>query len=191
MCKSKIILIATVGAFLSVVSRAQVTNLNLTAPATKLEALETNIGVVIIKGTAPVGSVSANEAVVSVTCKEDTDTSTNRKEYGILVGIKRGDQPEDRTVLDYDELESLLKAIEYFSTIDWQATALTSFDAYYVTKAGLRIAAFSSKRNGTIQVAMRSNRMGKGIVLSADQLAQFKWFVVSAQHKLDAIRGGK
>jgi len=191
MCKSKIILIAIVVSFLSVVSHAQVTNINLTVPATKLEALEAKIGVVIIKGTAPIGSVSANAAVVSVTCKEDMDASTSQKEYGILVGIRQGDQPEDGTLIDYDELESLLTAINYFSKIDWTVTAMSGFDAFYVTKAGFRVAAFGSKRSGTIQFAVRSNRTSKGIVLSVEQLAQFKGLIDSAQRNLYSIRTGK
>jgi hypothetical protein len=191
MCKPKMILIAIVLSCLSAASRAQVTNINPTAPATRLEALETNVGVVIIMGTAPAGSISVNATVVSVTCKEDTDTSTNQKEYGILVGIRQGGQPEDGTVIDYDELESLVNTIDYFSKIDWTVTPLTGFDAFYVTKAGLRIAAFGSKHNGTIQFAMRSNSMSKGMVLSAEQLAQFKGLIVSAQHKLDSIRTGR
>lgn len=191
MCKSRVILIAIVGAFLSVVSHAQVSVINLTVPATRLETMETNVDVVIIKGTAPMGSVSANGAVVSVTCKEDTNTGTNQKEYGIMIAITPGNQPEDRTVIDYDELASLINALDYVSRVDWSVTALTGFDVFYVTRAGFRISAFSSKRKGTIQFAVRSNRMSKGIALSAVQVVEFKNLVVAAQQKLDSIRTSK
>ncbi|HZL44505.1 MAG TPA: hypothetical protein VFD66_14640 [Verrucomicrobiae bacterium] len=39
--------------------------------------------------------------------------------------------------------------------------------------------------------AVRSNRMSKGIVLSVEQLAQFKGLIDSAQRNLYSIRTGK
>lgn len=76
MYKSNLMLAAVVGwSLLAVESRAQDTNAYAPAPATKLEALETNTGTVIVKGIAPVGSISVSAGLVSVTCKEDTDTT--------------------------------------------------------------------------------------------------------------------
>ncbi len=191
MFKSKLMLIASVWALFSAACRGQAIYTNLPVPATKLEALETNIGVVIIKGTAPVGSVSANAAMVSVTCKEDTNTGTGQKEYGILVGIRFGDQPEDDTMIDYEELDPLLNAMDYFGKIDWTVTTLPAFDAFYATKAGFRISAFGSKRSGTMQFTVRSNRMSRGIALTAEQMARFRELIGSARHTLDTIRPGK
>ncbi len=169
---------------------AQNTNPCPSLPATTLETLESATGRVIIRATAPIGSVSASAAVVSVVCKEDTVVSTSRKEYGITVGIKLDGQPEDRTVIDYDELDSLLSSIDYLSKVDWSVTSLSSFDASYTTKAGLRLVVFSSKRAGEIEFAVRSSRMEKGILLARDQLSHLRALVFQARNKLDALRAG-
>ena len=97
---------------------AQETNLWPILPATRLEAFETNVGAITIKGTTDLGSVSAASGVVSVKAKEFTDTRTGRKEHGIAVEISRGGQYRDALLIDDDELGSLLTAIDYLSKLD-------------------------------------------------------------------------
>src|SRR3954447_12091161 len=87
---------------------AQETN----APRTMLEAFEAETGVVIIKGSGETGSMSAGAGTVAVGCRESTDVSTGRKQYGITVGIKADAQQEDTTVIDYDEVDSLVGGLE-------------------------------------------------------------------------------
>jgi hypothetical protein len=60
--------------------RAQDTNFYPIAPATKLEALSTNVGAIIIKGTTDLGAVSAKTAAVSVKSKEMTEPASGHKE---------------------------------------------------------------------------------------------------------------
>jgi hypothetical protein len=192
MYKSNVMLAVVVGwSLLAVESRAQETNAYPPAPATRLEVMETNTGTIIIKGTAPVGSVSVNAGSVSVTCKEDTDVSAGHKEYGIAITVSVANQFDDRTIVDYDELDSLLNAVDYLSKIDWTATSLASFNASYTTKGGFRIAAFSSKRASVIEFSIRGGHMGKGILLEQNHLAQFRGLIDQARRKLDSIRTDK
>jgi hypothetical protein len=51
------------------------------------------------------------------------------------------------------------------------------------------MAAFSSRRNGTIEFAVRNTRLGTPpMVLARDQVAQFREFISVAKSKLDALR---
>lgn len=189
MYKSPVMPAAAVGWWLlAVTSSAQITEVYPPAPATTLEILETNTGTVIIKATAPMGSMSVNAVNVTVTCKEDTDTSTHRKEYGIAISLEATGQLEDRTIVDYDEMDSVLKAIDYLNKIDWSVTPLTGFNAAYATKGGFRIAAFSSRRSGAIEFSLRSGRMSKGLLITQSQLAQFRGLIDQAKRKLEEIR---
>lgn len=159
---------------------------------TRLEACETNVGTVIIKSYALIGTVSVKGATVSVRCKEDTDTSTGRKESGIAVVITESDRPAETMLIDYDDLDSLLNAIDYLSKIDWSVTSLNGFDAVYTTTDGLRIAAFGSKRLGEIQFALRSVRLKFAPVrLSQTELAEFRNLIQQAKTKLESIRKEK
>ncbi len=169
--------------------RAQETNLYLVQPPpTVLEAMEATTDQLLVKGSEPVGTVSTGGAVISVVCKEDTAVSLNRKEYGIMVQISVNGQPEDRTVVDYDELDSLLGTMDYLANINRSVTTLSGFDAGFTTKGGLRVGAFSSRRVGQIELSLRTSRMQRGMLLTSDQLAQFRSLVDQAKHKLDALK---
>ncbi len=195
MSKSKIILLALcAGSILTLSSPAQTTTNGMVLPATILESLESLTGQIIVKGTAPIGSLSAPGVVISVTGKADTLVSAGQNVYGIAVGLKFDGQPEDRTVIDYDELDLLLGSLDYLRKVNWSEASLSNFDANssfdvnYTTKAGLRVAAFSSKRAGQIEFSLRTSRMEKGLLLTPQQFAQLQTLLTQAKTKLDAIR---
>ena len=85
------IFVAVAGALLLTgTARAQETNACLPFPATKLEAFETNTDTVIIKATAPIGTVPAHGGEVAVRCREITDAGTGRRESGIIIDLTFG-----------------------------------------------------------------------------------------------------
>jgi hypothetical protein len=165
----------------------QTTNL---VPQTKLEGFETNTGTVIIRAAGLVGTVSANNGSLAIRCEEITDTGTGRKEQGLVLGLKdAAAQFESTLLIDYDEIDSLLNALDFLNRVDWSVTTLPSFDAVYTSKGGFRMAAFSSRRNGTIEFAVRNVRLGTApMVLARDQVAQFRQFITAAKSKLDSLR---
>jgi hypothetical protein len=181
MRKSNVILITLAGFWaLAATARAQNTVVYAPPPpTTKLEILETNTGTILIIATALIGLMSVNGATVSVTCKEDSETGTGRKEYGIAVGMvpEQTANLEDRTIVDYDELGSLLGAIDELAKIDWSVTSLSSFDATYQSTGGFRVAAFSVRRSGGIEFSVRSSRMSKGTLLTQSQLQEFRGLI--------------
>jgi len=163
------------------------------APKTKLEAFEAQTGVTIVKGSVLIGAVNAENGVVSIRCKESKDARTGRKESGLAIEVKEGEIQADTTIIDYDELDSFLDAIDYVSKVDYRVTALPFFDVIYTTKAGLRIAAYSSTRSpGTIQAALHSNHiLHTRVLLSPQQLARFQSLIQESKTKLDSLRTGK
>jgi hypothetical protein len=168
---------------------AQETN----APRTRLEVFEAQTGVVIIKGSGETGSMSAGTGTVVVGCRESTDLGTGRKQSGITVGIKADAQQEDTTVIDSDEVDSLIGGLDSVSKVDWSVTALPTFEAAYTTRGGLRIATYSSRNSpGTIGASLRSYSVIKTRVsLSTQQLAQFRGLIEQAKGQLDALRAKK
>jgi hypothetical protein len=180
------------GSLLTGMACAQETNFCLPFPATKLEAFETNTDTVIIKATAPIGTVPARGGEVGVRCREITDAGTGRHANGIIVDLTFGGQLGDMMLVDYDELDSLLDGLEYLGTLDWSVTPLPSFDAVYTTKGGFRAAALGSRRTGNIEFALRSVRGNTvPLLLSRDQLGQVRSLVQQGKAKLDSLRKGK
>ena len=187
------VLVAVVGgSLLTGLACAQETNGCLLLPATKLEAFETNTDTVIIKATAPIGTVQGNGGEVSVRCREITDAGTGHRESGIVVDITLGGAVEAGLLIDYDELDSLLDGIEYLSKLDWSVTPLPDFQAVYATKGGFRADAHGSRRTGNIEFDVRNMRLSAPkLALSRDQLGQLRSLVEQAKAKLASLRKAK
>jgi len=180
------------GAILTGPTRAQETNACLPFPATKLEAFETNTDTVIVRASAPIGTVSAHGGGVAVRCREITDAGTGHRERGIIIDIAYEAQLEGVALIDYDELDSLLDGLEYLGKLDWSVTSLPDFSAVYTTKGGLRAEARGSRRTGNIEFAVRSIRItAPKLSLSRDQLGQLRSLIDQAKSKLDALRKEK
>jgi hypothetical protein len=193
MTKRTVIFSALAGANLLMGSMlAQETNVCAPLPATKLEGFETNVDTVIIKASAPIGSVPAHGGTVAVRCREITDAGTGHRESGVMIDIASAGPVEDSVSIDYDELDSLLDGLDYLSKLDWTVTPLPSFSATYTTKGGFRTAAFGSRRTGNIEFSIRSTRVLRSpLLLSRDQLAQLRSLVEQGKAKLDSLRKEK
>ena len=180
------------GSLLTVPTRAQETNPCPPFPATKLEAFETNMDTVIIRASAPIGTVSAHAGGVAVRCREITDAGTGHRESGIVIDIAFDAQLEGTALVDYDELDSLLDGLEYLGKLDWSVTSLPDFSAVYTTKGGFRADAHGSKRTGSIEFAVRSVRVNAPrLSLSRDQLGQLRSLIDQGKSKLDSLRKAK
>ena len=167
----------------------QDTNAYAIAPATRLESFTTNIDTVVIRGSAEIGVVSADSGTIALKCREASEAGTGRKEIGISVDLNHSQQSKETRYIDYDELESLINALSYLNKVDWSITSLNSFDASITTRSGFRASAFSSKRSSAIEFAVRTAGTGNPpILLSRDQLAEFRGLLEQARTKLDAIR---
>ncbi|HWX23125.1 MAG TPA: hypothetical protein VN578_24750 [Candidatus Binatia bacterium] len=191
MLRLTLILLAVLGcSLLGNFAQAQVTIVYPVPPATKLESFDTNIATVIIKATTEIGSVAVNTGVVSVRCREITDTASGRKEQGIAMELTQRPQARDRLLIDYDEIDSLLNALHYLNTLNISVTPLNAFDAEYTTKGGLRIAAFGTRPNGGVQFTVRDARTNSAPVLfSRDDMSRFGSLINQAKGKLDSLRG--
>jgi len=190
MRKISIVVITIAGWLLLVgVARAQDTN----APLTKIEVFEGRTGTVIIRGSVLVGTMSAQTGTVLVRVKESTEPAVGAKEYGIAVVLQEGGRPEDATIIDYDELESFLSAIDYISKANPSLTRLPDYDVGYTTAGWLRLVLYTSiKRPGTTQIALQSGHSNRSrILFSSDQLLEFQNLIRQAKSKLDSIRAGR
>jgi len=180
------------GCLLPAGASAQQTNTCPLPPATKLEAFDTNADTVIIKATAPIGTVTARGGTVAVRCREITDAGTGRRESGIIIDLAFDTQLAITALIDYDELDALLDGLEYLGKLDWSVTSLPDFSANYTTKGGFRAAARGSRRTGNIEFDVRSTRLiGPRLALSRDELGQLRSLVDQAKAKLDSLRKGK
>jgi hypothetical protein len=128
---------------------------------------------------------------VAVRAKEFTDASSGSKEYGITVEVTDSSslERENASYVDYDELESLIKGIDYIGRIDKTITHLANFQADYRTKGDLDLSTFSSN-NGETLVAVKSGTIGGAQVFyKLGDLVRFRGAIATALSTLDSLRG--
>ena len=158
-------------------------------PKTKLEAFERQIGTVIIKGFSDVGLVSGL-GTVKVKCMELNNVSTGVRQLGIVIDVKESGrlETEDRSFIDYDEIEPLLKGINYVSKVTSNSTKLSNFEAIYETKGDFSIVTFSSS-SGKVEAAVKSGYIGAATAyISMAKLTELRDAIAKAKQVLDQIK---
>jgi len=160
----------------------------LAPPKTKLETFAAQTGVVIIEGYSKVGTIRGRYGSVEIQAKEFLNAASGKKEKGITFEVTEAGrlERESRSFIDYDEIDSLLKGVDYVAKIDKSATKLDAFEAEYRTRGDLEISTFSSDTG--VEAAVKSGRIGGATAfLSLEHLQQLRALIVDAKTKLDAL----
>ena len=158
-------------------------------PKTKLEAFQAQTGTVVIKGYSEIGRVAALGSV-EVNAMELTDATTGRKQSGVLIEIKESGRLQNtgRSFIDFDEVDALLKGLDYISKATSDVTKLGMFEATYKTKGYFSATTFSGG-SGKIEAAVKSGYIRPAnAYLSLQQLAELRALIVKAKQKLDSVK---
>ena len=161
------------------------------SPTTKLEEFTAKTGVVIVKGFEEVDTVDGlYDTSITIKAQEFSNLSTNKKEYGITITVKEESGRYDKehtSYIDYDEIDSLLKGIDYISKINKSATKLSNIQADYKTKGLLSISTFSSEEK--IMVAISSGIIGKVTAFcNTSSLYEIIAAIKTAKQKIESIK---
>lgn len=193
MRKFLVVMILALGwSLLTTASLAQTTSPCPVGSKTKLESMEDAPGTIVIKGSTQIGTLAAKGGTLVVRSREVTDLSIGQQEFGLAIGITQGERPRDTTLIDYDEMDSFLQAIDYLGKVDWSVTALSNFDAGYITKGWLRVAALGNRRENTIEFELQSCHVTPAtVLLTRSQFAELRRMIEQAKTSLDAIRTSK
>jgi hypothetical protein len=166
-------------------ARAEETN---SYPKSRLELFEATTGTVLIRSTDELGGLAGKTGGVAVRCREVREIGTNRREFAAVVTVTASDNVEDTTVVDYEELDALIRAMDYVGRVDWSITSLSHFEAAYITRSGLKVATYSSRRSGTVEAFALSNRQVRCRAnLTTAQFAQLRVFLEQAKAKIENL----
>jgi len=157
---------------------------------TSLGVFEAQTGVILVKCYAAVGSVAVGPSEISVRYKETTNAGSGQKSYGLAIEIEGGLFPRARILVDDEEIDPLLNAINYLIKINYDVTSLPGFEASFTTKAGLRVIATGVRRDGGVLNWLQYEDAPR-LSLSSMQLSQFYGLVAQARKNLDALKGTK
>jgi hypothetical protein len=163
-------------------------------PATRLEGLVSQKGVLIIKGYSDVGEVQADDGSrLRVTAVTFTDAQQHR-EQGLVVTVEQRDQTPVVAYVDADELDGLSDALDALAKMENGASPMANAEGFYQTRGDLEITNHSS--NGSRVVTVRSTQIlvPSGQVLQASatfrpaRLGEIRQQIAQAKQSLDHAR---
>ncbi len=120
-----------------------------TKTRTDLEAFQEKYGVVVIKSYSNVGRMTGTGGTFSLQALTLNNPTNNTKVRGLVVEVETSERYSSsaRSFVEYDEIDSLIKGIDYISKIDKSKTPLDLFEAKYTTKGGFEIVVFNNSQD--------------------------------------------
>jgi hypothetical protein len=159
-------------------------------PRTKLEAVEWRYQSVLVKGFTQVATLTVGGVEIRVDAVELKDTATATRAIGLVIALKElGENArENRSFVDYEEIDRLLKGLEAVAQVNESVTKLAGFEARYRTLGDLEILVFRQSRSGT--AASLSSGICDRVTahLTLDELDRLKAHIVEAKTRLDEIK---
>jgi len=157
-------------------------------PRNKLEDLEGRAETLLIKGRHWVGIVRGQNGTARVEATEIRDSDTGATASGAVVTIvtEGGPPGEIRSVIDYDEIEALVKAMDTAAKATESITRLSHFEVRYRTKSDFEIMTFKQLENNVIAAAIEGGFFDRSrLYLSIEDLVKLRWMIVQAKERLD------
>ena len=159
-------------------------------PRNKLEEFEGRIGTILIKGRTYVATLRAQNGTARVEATEIRDSNNSTRVAGVVITIVADGGPpgEIRSLIDYDEIDPLVKAFDAIAKSDDSITKLTHFEARYRTKGDFEILVFKQVSGG-VAAAVEGGFFDRSRLLMAlDDFTRLRWMIAQAKDRLDEIK---
>lgn len=185
----KKILLSTLMA-ISVLTAANNAKDMIKGPATKLEKVQSIKGSIIVKGYNEASSLYGKySGTVTVTIYEFNNKKSNVKTHGLNIEVKTTDKYSNTasSFIDFEEISSLIKGLDYLEGIKSNPTKFEHYEAVYLTNGGLKITHFNTKKG--ILVAIQVGRYSsKSVYLELSNLLTFKETIKKSYAEIKKIR---
>jgi len=155
-----------------------------------LEEFESRMETILVKGRSYVATLKAQNGYARVEAAEIRDTGNSTRVAGVVITIVADSGPpgEIRALIDYDEIDPLVKAFDTIAKSDESITRLTHFEARYRTKADFEIMVFKQVSGG-VAAAVEAGFFDRSrLLMTLEDFVKLRWMIVQAKEKLDDIK---
>ena len=155
-----------------------------------LEEFESRMETILVKGRSYVATLKAQNGYARVEAAEIRDTGSSTRVAGVVITIVADSGPpgEIRALIDYEEIDPLVKAFDTIAKSDDSITRLTHFEARYRTKADFEIMVFKQVSGG-VAAAVEAGFFDRSrLLMTLDDFVKLRWMIVQAKEKLDDIK---
>jgi hypothetical protein len=159
-------------------------------PRNKLEEIEGRIETILIKGRTYVATLRAQNGTARVEATEIRDSTNSNRVTGVVITIVADGGPpgEIRALIDYDEIDPLVKAFDTIAKSDDSTTKLTHFEARYRTKGDFEIMVFKQVSGG-VAAAVEGGFFDRSrLLMTLDDFTRLRWMIAQAKERLDEIK---
>jgi hypothetical protein len=160
-------------------------------PRNKLEEFESRLGTILIKGRTYVGTLQVREGSARVEATEIRDSGNSTRTTGVVITfttVESGGSPgEARSLIDYEDIDPLIKAFDTAAKADESVTKLTHFEVRYRTRGDFEIMVFKQISGGVAASVEGGFFDRKRLVLTLDDFTKLRWMVAQAKDRLDQI----
>jgi hypothetical protein len=159
------------------------------APRNKLEEFESRTSTLLIKGRTWVATLRGNAGSARVEATDIRDAGTGARAAGVTITVlATSPAGEARCLIDYDEIDSLVRAFDAMEKADDSVTKLSHFEAHYRTRGDFEIIVFKQTTGG-VAAAIEGGFFDRSrVLLTLEEFARLRWMVVQAKERLDEIK---
>lgn len=159
-------------------------------PRTKLEDIESRYERVITKGFTRHTTLRMGDVEVRLDAVDLKDTANSTRATGFVIALRElGEKPrENRSFIDYEEIDRLIKGMEAISKVNETMTKLAGFEARYRTLGDLEIVVFRQTRSGTAASLTSGICDRVTALLTLDDLDKLRGYLIEAKGRLDEIK---
>ena len=156
------------------------------APRNKLEEFESRSSTVLIKGHTWVGTTRAQVGSARVEATEIHDAGNSARATGVTITLSGGEPSiEVRCLIDYEEIDPLIKAIDTIAKADETVTKLSHFEVHYRTRGDFEVIVFKQTTGG-IAVAIEGGFFERTrLFLTLEEFIKMRWMIAQAKERLD------
>ena len=159
-------------------------------PRNKLEEFEGRMETILVKGRTYVATLRAQNGTARVEATEIRDSNNSARVTGVVITIVADGGPpgEIRSLIDYDEIDVLIKAFDSIAKSDDSITKLTHFEARYRTKGDFEILVFKQVSGG-VAAAVEGGFFDRSrLLMTLDDFVKLRWMIAQAKERLDEVK---
>ena len=160
------------------------------ATRNQLEEFESRMETILVKGRTYVATLKAQKGYARVEATEIRDTGNATRATGVVITIVADSGPsgEIRSLIDYDEIDPLIKAFDTIAKSDDSITKLTHFEARYRTKGDFEILVFKQVAGGVSATIEGGFFDRSRLLMTLDDFTRMRWMIAQAKDRLDEIK---
>ena len=159
-------------------------------PRNKLEDFEGRVGTLLIKGRHWVGTVRGQSGSARVEATEIRDPIAARTVSGVVITLtgEGGSTGEIRALIDYDEIDALLKAMDTAVKAGDGISRLSHFEVRYRTKGDFEIMVFKQISGGVLTAVEGGFFDRSRLYMTLDDLTKLRWMISQAKDQLNELK---